>query len=57
MYVSTMMAAIHINIPDELNTKFRVEIFKRRDQKRGYLTNALIEAIELWINENEGGIQ
>jgi hypothetical protein len=44
------MGALNVEIPDELEKRFRIEIAKRYDgMKKGDLAKAVIEAIELWI--------
>jgi len=45
------MGRLPIKIPDELEAKFRREIGKRFPEKKGNLRKALIEAIELWMEQ------
>jgi len=40
-----------IVIPDELERKFREEVYKRYGMKKGNLTRAVKEAIKDWINK------
>jgi len=47
------MARIDIIIPDELEQRFREEVFKRLGMKRGNITVAIQEAIEQWIEKGE----
>lgn len=48
------MGQMHIVLPDELEKKFRMEVGRRFGAKKGNLTKAIIEAIELWIrNQND----
>ena len=48
------MGRINIVLPDELEEKLRMEVGKRMGAKKGNLTDAFIEAIELWIsNKNQ----
>ena len=44
------MGIIHVNVSDELDKKFRIEIIKRLGTSRGALQRAVEEATELWIN-------
>ena len=44
------MGRIDAEIPDELETKLRVEIIKRFGGRKGDLQRAMQEAIESWIN-------
>jgi len=43
------MARIDIILPDDLEERFREEVFKRLGMKRGNITVAIQEAIEEWI--------
>lgn len=45
----TKMGRIDIILPDELEEKFRAEVAKQLGMRRGNLTSAIQEAIELWI--------
>jgi len=47
------MARIDITLPDELEQRFREEVFKRLGMKRGNITIAIQEAIEQWIEKGE----
>lgn len=47
------MARIDIIIPDDLEQRFREEVFKRFGMKRGNITLAVQEAIEQWIEKGE----
>lgn len=38
-------------IDDKLDEKFREAVFKMKGMRRGNLTEAIEEAIELWIEE------
>lgn len=42
------MGRLDVVIPDDLDTKFRVEV-ARQGGKKGDLKKAVIEAIELWL--------
>jgi len=43
------MGKINFVISDEVDKKFREEVFKRKGMKKGNLTEALEEALKLWI--------
>ena len=42
-----------IILPDDLELRFREEVFKRLGMKRGNITVAVQEAIEQWIEKGE----
>ncbi|MCL0093241.1 hypothetical protein M1N92_06320 [Dehalococcoidia bacterium] len=44
-----VMGRIDIILPDELEERFRAEVAKQLGMRRGNLTLAIQEAIELWI--------
>jgi len=43
------MGRLDINLDDELEEKLRMEIGRRMGVKRGNLTEAIHQAIELWL--------
>jgi hypothetical protein len=43
------MAKLTVLIKDELDEKFRETVFKRKGMHRGNITEAVEEAIDLWI--------
>jgi hypothetical protein len=45
------MGKMKVILPDELEEKFRQEVGKRFGAKKGNLTKAFIEAVQLWIKE------
>lgn len=47
------MARIDIILPDDLEKRFREEVFKRLGMKRGNITVSIKEAIEQWIEKGE----
>jgi hypothetical protein len=47
------MARIDIIIPDDLEQRFREEVFKRLGMKRGNMTLAIQEAIEQCIEKGD----
>lgn len=44
------MGAIKVILSDELEQKFRDEVFKSKGMKKGNITIAIEEAINMWIN-------
>lgn len=46
------MGRVDAIIPDELESKFRIEIIKRLGGKKGDLQKAIEEAVELWIESD-----
>lgn len=46
------MGRIDVVIPDELETKLRMEIIKRFGGKKGDLQKAVEEAIRMWVNSD-----
>ena len=44
------MGNIKVILPDDLEQKFREEVFKSKGMKKGNITLAIAEAIELWID-------
>jgi hypothetical protein len=49
------MGRIDAIIPDELESKLRIEIVKRFGGKKGDLQKAIEEALEMWINRDTIG--
>ena len=47
------MGRIDVILPDELEHKLRMEVGKRMGVKRGNLTEAIKEAIDIWLNQDE----
>ena len=47
------MGRIDIILPDDKEKKLRMEVGKRVGVKRGALTNAIIEAIDAWLEKGE----
>jgi len=46
-----MAVKLTVMIPDELDKRLRVEIAKRMGGRKGDLTKAVIEALELWLKK------
>jgi hypothetical protein len=47
------MGRIDINLPDSLENKLRMEIGRRMGAKRGNFTEAIIEAIDMWLEKDK----
>ena len=45
------MVTLNVVIKDELDEKFRRTVFEKMGMKRGNLTEAIEEALELWIEQ------
>jgi len=44
------MGAIKVILSDNLEKQFRTEVFKSKGMKKGNLTEAIEEAIKIWID-------
>jgi hypothetical protein len=51
--METKMARMDVIVPDDLEKRFREEVFKRLGMKRGNITLAVQEAIEQWIEKGD----
>lgn len=47
------MGAIKVILSDGLEQKFREEIFKSKGMKKGNISIAIEEAVEMWINTQQ----
>jgi hypothetical protein len=47
------MGAIKVILSDELEQKFRDEVFKSKGMKKGNITIAIEEAINMWIEDQK----
>jgi len=47
------MGRINVNIEDSIESKFRKEVFNQKGMKKGNLTQAIEEAMLLWVEQNE----
>lgn len=43
------MARLDLNIENELEQKFRSKVYERKGMKKGNITQAIEEAVLLWI--------
>lgn len=43
------MGKLNVNVDDEIDEKFRKEVFKRKGMKKGNLTKAVQEAMLMWV--------
>lgn len=48
-----IMGRIDVNIPDDIENKLRMEVGRRMGAKRGALTEAIIQAIDAWLEDEE----
>jgi hypothetical protein len=48
------MGRINIILPDEIERKLRMEVGRRMGAKRGNFTEAILEAINMWLGESKG---
>ena len=51
-YRGAIMGKLNVIISDDTDTKFRQEVFKRKGMKKGNLTEAIEEAMKLWIKSD-----
>lgn len=47
------MGAIKVILSDELEQKFRDEVYKSKGMKKGNITIAIEEAINLWMEDQQ----
>jgi hypothetical protein len=58
MWISTLieygeevkMGKLNVKVKRDIDAKFREEVFRRKGMKKGNLTDAIEEAMILWIN-------
>ena len=48
------MARITMELPDELDKRFRMKVAEKYGGKKGALGDAIREAIELWLQKQGG---
>ena len=53
LYYPFNMGRINIILPDDVEKKLRMEVGRRMGAKRGNFTDAIIQAINAWIEEDE----
>ena len=44
------MGKLNVKVKRDIDAKFREEVFRRKGMKKGNLTDAIEEAMILWIN-------
>jgi len=47
------MGRINVNVKDSIESKFRQQIFNQKGMKKGNLTQAIEEAMLLWVEKTE----
>lgn len=47
------MGRIDINLPDDLENRLRMEAGRRLGARRGSLTDAIVDAIEIWLEKDK----
>jgi hypothetical protein len=47
------MGAIKVILQDDLEEQFRTEVFKSKGMKKGNLTEAIEEAVKMWIKSQK----
>ena len=47
------MGRVYVEIPDELEKRFRLKVLELYGAKRGALSKAMTEAVKLWLNNKE----
>jgi hypothetical protein len=50
------MARFVIDIPADLNEEFRIRVLKKYGSKKGAFTQAITEAIRLWLRHEESKV-
>lgn len=55
--IQNSMSRITINVNDDLEKRFRIKVIEELGGKRGDLTTALEEAIEMWISSKVDNYQ
>lgn len=46
---------LNVKVKEEIDKKFREEVFKRKGMRKGNITEAIEEAMLLWINTSQKG--
>ncbi len=47
------MVRFAVEIPENLNKEFRIRVIQIYGSKKGVITKAVIEAIQMWIKEKK----
>ncbi len=50
-FILIFMGRIDVILPDDMEEEFRTEVFKSKGMKRGNITAAIIDAIQMWMEE------
>jgi hypothetical protein len=51
MCIKHIMGRIDVNLPDDIENKLRMEVGRRMGAKRGALTEAIVQAIDAWLED------
>lgn len=49
------MGKLNVKVREEIDKKFREEVFRRKGMRKGNITEAIEEAMLLWINSSPKG--
>ena len=52
MCIMCIMGRIDVILPDDIEYKLRMEVGRRMGAKRGALTEAIIQAIDAWLEDD-----
>ena len=47
------MPQINLNITDDLDKEFRKKVFEKKGLRKGAMTEAIIEALGMWMEQEE----
>jgi hypothetical protein len=47
------MPQLIVNLSEELNESFRLTVFKKKGMRKGNISEAVFEALNLWIKANQ----
>lgn len=50
MWLEESMGRLNVRIKESIDHRFRREVFRRKGMKKGNLTNAIEEAMIMWIS-------